>query len=201
MHRTSHPPWFDSHIFVEAYKLWSSSLCSLLQPPATSSLLAPNIFLSTNYGLDDWGSNPGGGWEFFPSPPRPDRLWDPPSLLFNGYGGIFPWGLSGREVKLTTHLHLIPRSKNVWNYTSTPLTRLLTVVLSWAQFTLFLDTLNICCSLNVRDQVSHPHKPADIHRGDRKTKYSQQNDSKRFLNLIYIKLLRECKFDISLSIQ
>jgi hypothetical protein len=29
------------------YKLWSSSLCSLLQPPATSSLLGPNILLST----------------------------------------------------------------------------------------------------------------------------------------------------------
>jgi hypothetical protein len=28
--------------FGKAYKLWSSSLCSLLQPPATSSLLGPN---------------------------------------------------------------------------------------------------------------------------------------------------------------
>jgi hypothetical protein len=32
-------------IFDEAYKLWSSSLCSLLQPPATSSLLDPNILI------------------------------------------------------------------------------------------------------------------------------------------------------------
>jgi hypothetical protein len=31
-------------IFAEAYKLWSSSSCSLLQPPAiTSRLLNPNI--------------------------------------------------------------------------------------------------------------------------------------------------------------
>jgi hypothetical protein len=29
------------------YKLWSSSLCSFLQPPTTSSLLGSNIFLST----------------------------------------------------------------------------------------------------------------------------------------------------------
>jgi hypothetical protein len=28
------------------YKLWSSSVCSLLQPLATSSLLGPNILLS-----------------------------------------------------------------------------------------------------------------------------------------------------------
>jgi hypothetical protein len=31
----------------EAYKLWSTSLCSLLQPPATSSILGPNILLNT----------------------------------------------------------------------------------------------------------------------------------------------------------
>jgi len=31
-------------------------------------------------------------WEFFSSPPRPESLWDPPSLLSNGYQGLFPWG-------------------------------------------------------------------------------------------------------------
>jgi hypothetical protein len=34
-------------IFSEAYKLWSSSPCSLLHPPATSSLLSQNILLGT----------------------------------------------------------------------------------------------------------------------------------------------------------
>jgi hypothetical protein len=60
----------------------------------------------------DWmigGSSPGWGWEFSSLPPRPDRLWNPPSLLSNGYEGL---------------LHLVPRSKNEWNYTSTPPVRL-----------------------------------------------------------------------------
>jgi hypothetical protein len=57
------------------------------------------------------GLSPGRFWEFFSSPPRPDRLWGPPSLLFNGYQGLFQWRQSGRSVKLTTHLHLVPGSR------------------------------------------------------------------------------------------
>jgi hypothetical protein len=34
-------------ILGEQYKLWISSLCSFLQPPITSSLFGPDIFLST----------------------------------------------------------------------------------------------------------------------------------------------------------
>jgi hypothetical protein len=47
----------------------------------------------------------------FSSPRRPDRLWGPPSLLSNGYRRIFIRGKSGRGVKLTTHLELLPRSR------------------------------------------------------------------------------------------
>jgi len=36
---------------------------------------------------------------------------DTPSLLSNGYQGLFPWGWSSGRVKLTTHLHLVPRSR------------------------------------------------------------------------------------------
>jgi hypothetical protein len=66
------------------------------------------------------GSSPSRRWEFFSSPPRPDRLWGPLSLLSNGYQGPFRWRRSGRGVKLATHLLLVPRSKNAWSHISTP---------------------------------------------------------------------------------
>jgi hypothetical protein len=50
-------------------------------------------------GFDSWQGQlwdffdfRGGGWELLSSPPRPERFWGPPSLLSNGYQGLFPWG-------------------------------------------------------------------------------------------------------------
>jgi hypothetical protein len=42
-----------------------------------------------------------------------------PGLQSNRYQGIFPWGYSSQSVKLTIHLHLSAKIKNVWRCTST----------------------------------------------------------------------------------
>jgi len=60
-------------------------------------------------GLDHRGSIPGGGWEFFSSPPNPDRLWGLPMLLSERYRGLFLRRYSGRGVKLTAHFLLLPK--------------------------------------------------------------------------------------------
>jgi hypothetical protein len=65
-------------------------------------------------------SSPSRGWEFFSSPPRPNRLWSPSSLLSNGYQVALYLGVKwqGREAD-----HSLPSSaevKNAWGHTSTP---------------------------------------------------------------------------------
>jgi hypothetical protein len=45
------------------------------------------------------------------SPQRPSLYLGSSSLLVNSYRGIYPCGYSGRGVKLTTHLQLVPRSR------------------------------------------------------------------------------------------
>jgi hypothetical protein len=64
--------------------------------------------IATGYRLYSPDSIPSSA-EFLSSPQRPDRLRGSPSLLFNGYGGLFPRPLIGKGVKLTTHLHAVPR--------------------------------------------------------------------------------------------
>jgi hypothetical protein len=59
-------------------------------------------------------------WIFFPSLWSPDRLLKQPSPLSSGYWGWFPGRLSGWGVKLSTRLHLMPRSRIVELYPHSP---------------------------------------------------------------------------------
>ena len=64
-----------------------------------------------------FGSNAGRGKSLFFPPKRPDWLWDPPSLPFNGYGGSFP----GVKRPGSDANHLRPSCVDVdneWRYSS-----------------------------------------------------------------------------------
>jgi hypothetical protein len=63
-----------------------------------------SVSIVSYYRLDDRGSISGRGKLFFLYPLCPDRLWGPP----------IQWTLGvkrGRGVTLTTHPHLVPRSR------------------------------------------------------------------------------------------
>jgi hypothetical protein len=69
-----------------------------LYPQALGSLFVASYYsavgIATGYGLDDQGVRvrvPVGS-RIFSSLRRPDRLWDPPNLLSNGYRWFFPRG-------------------------------------------------------------------------------------------------------------
>jgi hypothetical protein len=74
------------------------------------------VGIATGYGLDDRGVGvrvPVGS-RFFSSPCRPDRLWDPPNLLSNGYWGSFPGGKADHSLPANAEV------KKIWIYASTP---------------------------------------------------------------------------------
>jgi hypothetical protein len=52
------------------------------------------VGIATGYGLDDCevGVRVPVGSRIFTSPCCPDRLWDPPNILYNGSRGLFPGG-------------------------------------------------------------------------------------------------------------
>jgi hypothetical protein len=87
---------------------------------------------SAGYGLDDWVSRdrfPAGAGNFSLHYRVQNGSGAHLASYPMGTKGSFPGGKAAGSVKLTTHLHLVPRSKNEWNCTSTP-TRLHGVVLS-----------------------------------------------------------------------
>jgi hypothetical protein len=106
----------------------SQKKLDLLQPLYGHKSRDSSVCIALGYGLDDRGSgvrSPAGlGIFLFTTASRPTQppiQWVP---------GPLSLGLSGRCVKLTTHIHLLPRSKNEWRYSSNPPKRLHGVVLS-----------------------------------------------------------------------
>jgi hypothetical protein len=72
--------------------------------------------LSQYSEVEDRGSIPGRDRDISSSPPHPNQLWDPSSLLSSGYEELLT---HSQGMKLTTQ----PASSaevNVWSYTSTP---------------------------------------------------------------------------------
>jgi hypothetical protein len=59
--------------------------------------------LATGWTAEEVGGRILVGAGFFSPPNRPDRIWGPPSRLFNQHRRLFPRVYSGQGVKLTTH--------------------------------------------------------------------------------------------------
>jgi hypothetical protein len=93
-------------------------LNTIINQVASPTILRAAIAQSVKLLATVWTarrSNPGGG-EIFRT--RPDRPWDPRSLLYNGYR-VFPGGkAAGRGADHPPHL--VPRLKKEQSYTSTP---------------------------------------------------------------------------------
>jgi hypothetical protein len=74
-------------IYIYIYVCVCVCLCVCVRARQESS-----VGIATEYGPDGPRSIPGNGKRFFFTLRRQDRLWGPPSLLSNGYRGLFPRG-------------------------------------------------------------------------------------------------------------
>jgi hypothetical protein len=83
-----------------------------------------SVSIVTNYGVDDRAIGVRSLAEakgFLLQSLSPDQLWGPPSFLSNGYRGSCPPDVkNSRGVRLTTHPHLVQRSRICRSYISSP---------------------------------------------------------------------------------
>ena len=83
-------------------------------PPPSKVGRGSSVGIETDYGLDGPGSNPGGDEIFRPSRPALGSTQSPAKWV----PGSFPGVKCGRDVLLTTHPLLVPRS---WKSRAIPL--------------------------------------------------------------------------------
>jgi len=79
---------------------------------------------------DDRDSIPGGGLGIFLFDTASRAVLDPTQPPIQWVPGTLSLVYSGRGVKVTTNMHLVPISKDVWSYIATPPIHLHNVVLS-----------------------------------------------------------------------
>jgi hypothetical protein len=101
---SSNPFMICVHIYKEAYYAFMKSdvLKNLFQ-------YSTPVGIAMGYKVNDQGSIPGRV-RFFSTPQYPNQFRGPPTLLSNGYWGLLPHRQSSWGLKLTPHLHLMPRS-------------------------------------------------------------------------------------------
>jgi hypothetical protein len=78
---------------------------STVLAPENKNPMDSSVGIATTLRVGRPGSIPSRGWEFFSSPPRPDRPWGPPNLPSNGYRGLFPPAGAWSLVKYRIRLH------------------------------------------------------------------------------------------------
>jgi hypothetical protein len=111
------PHQLDSILKVELYYYYSSIVIYLRYNYGYYFIFITTLLLP--YVLDDQPSIPGRGRVFFFWPLHPDRFWNLPSPLSNGYRWLFQWV---KRPELESD-HSYPSSAeimNVWSYAATP---------------------------------------------------------------------------------
>jgi hypothetical protein len=120
--------WYSNFASHHMFKIvsgnllwWCNDLCHYLMT-CPQSCFWYNIYIKwsrdssvgimTGYRLDSLGSIPNSARLFLFSSVQTDSGAHTASYPM-GTGGSFPKGKSGRGLKLTTHLRLVPRSKNM----------------------------------------------------------------------------------------
>lgn len=85
-----HPNEMIRLIFYPVY-VWQSSENKFVLEPLQMRW-DTSVDIAVGCGLDGRCSIPGRGKIYFSFPQHPHWLRDPPSILFHGYLGLFPWG-------------------------------------------------------------------------------------------------------------